>query len=60
MLKCIRDIKEKRTKNEIQETEEDYFGRHVAAVLKRLPNRAKAVARLEIDKILLNVEFPDN
>ena len=60
MLKYIRDIKEKCTKDEVQETEDDYIGKLVATVLKHLPNRAKAVARLEIAKILLNEEFPNN
>ena len=32
-----------------QETEDDHFGRHEAGVLKQLPNRMKAVARLRIE-----------
>ena len=42
-----------------QETEEDYFGRHVAGVLKRLPNRMKAVACLQIEQVLMDVEYPE-
>ena len=60
MIKCIQAIKEKRTTPGKHETEEYYFGKHVAEVMMRLPNRAKATARLEIEKILLNAEFPDS
>lgn len=59
MIKCIQEIKERRATPGRQDTEEDYFGKHVAEVLKRLPNRAKAIARLEIEKILLEAEYPD-
>ena len=41
-----------------QETEDDYFGRHVEGVLKRLQNRLKTVARLGIEQVLMDVEFP--
>ena len=40
-----------------EDTDDDHFGQHVAAVLKRLPNRTKAIARLKIEKILMDVEF---
>ena len=31
----------------------------MAAVMKRLPNQAKALARFQIDQVLLNAEFPE-
>ena len=42
-----------------EDTDDDHFGWHVAAVLKRLPNRAKAIARLKIEQVLMDVEFPE-
>ena len=59
MIKCIRDIRERRDRKQAQENEDDHYGRHVAAVMKRLPNRAKALARLQIEQVLLNAEFPE-
>ena len=38
--------------------EEELFGKHVAAVLRRLPNREKAMAKLQIQQVLTNIEFP--
>ena len=57
----IRHLQEKSDarKQRQQETEDDHFGRHVAGVLKRLPNRMKAVARLQIEQVLMEVEFPE-
>ena len=49
---------DKRKKRQ-EDTDDDHFGRHVAAVLKRLPNRAKAIARLKIEQVLMDVEFPE-
>ena len=37
---------------------EDHFGKHVAAKLKRLPNRTRAMAQLRIEEVLINAEFP--
>ena len=41
-------------------TEDDYFGRHVAEVLKRLPNTAKAIVRFRIEQVLMEGEFPEH
>ena len=36
---------------------EDHFVCYVAAVLKRLPNRTKATARLKMLQVLLDAKF---
>ena len=41
------------------ETDDDHISRHVASMLKRLPNGAKAIARLRVEQLLLDVEFPE-
>ena len=58
MLQHLKERTEER-KNRKQDTDDDHFGRHVTSVLKRLPNRAKAVARLRIEQVLLDAEFPE-
>ena len=60
MIKCIKDIRQRRDRKQAQENEDDHFGRHVAAVMNRLPNWAKALARLQIEQTLLNAEFPES
>ena len=58
----INHLKEKAEvrKTRQQVTEDDHFGRHVAEVLKRLPNRAKAVAHFRIEQVLMEAEFPEH
>ena len=53
-----REKAEEREKRQ-EDTDDDHFGWHVAAVLKILPNRAKAIARLKIEQVLMDVEFPE-
>ena len=36
IIKCIKDIRERRDRKQAQENEDDHFGRHVAAVMNRL------------------------
>ena len=38
--------------------EEGHFGNQVAATLRRLTTRQKAITKLQIDQVLVNVEFP--
>ena len=38
--------------------EEAHFGNQVAATLCRFTTRQKAIAKLQIDQVLVNVEFP--
>lgn len=58
-LQYLRNKQDDRMKREEDNTDEDHFGRHVAAVLKRLPNRPKAMARLRIEQVLMEAEFPE-
>ena len=39
--------------------EDAMFGRQVAATLRRLTNRQKAIAKLRIHGVLLDTEFPE-
>ena len=60
MLLHLKERAEERKRcRQAEDTDDDHFGRHVAAVLKRLPNRAKAMARLRIKQVLLDSEFPE-
>ena len=34
------------------------FGDHIASCLRQLNPRQRAIARVEIDKLLLNIQFP--
>ena len=43
----------------LEDTDEDHFGCHIIAVLKRLPGHARAMARLRIEQVLLDAEFPE-
>lgn len=58
ILKSLNQMEEGRTQRR-KEDEEDFFEKHVAAVLRRLPDRARAIARLHIEQVLLEAEFPD-
>ena len=58
LIRHLQEKAEARKKRQ-EETEDDHFSRHVAGVLKRLPSRAKAIARLRIEQVLLDVEFPE-
>ena len=59
MLLYMKEQSEERARRKREETDEDHFGRHVAASLKRLPNRARAMARLRIEEVLVSTEFPE-
>ena len=60
ILRSLKDIKERYSEQQQEiETEEALFGRQVAAVLHRLAPRQKAVAKLRIQQILTDAEFPD-
>ena len=42
-----------------QEDEEEVFGRQVAIVMRRLTPRQKAEAKLKIQRLLVDIEFPN-
>lgn len=46
------------TKVTSEKDEADSFGEHVAARLRSFTPRQRALACLEIDKVLFNIEFP--
>ena len=41
-----------------EEDAEELFGRHIAANLRRLTNRQKAEAKVRIQQVMIEVEFP--
>ena len=41
-----------------EDDEDDLFGRQVSATLHKLSRHQKAIAKLQIQTVLLNVEFP--
>ena len=53
------EAEERRRRVVVEDTDGDHFGRHVSAVLKRLPGHARAMARLRIEQVLLDAEFPE-
>ena len=55
----LKERAEERKRQQTEDTDEDHFGQHVTAVLKRLPGRARAVAKLRIEQILVDAEFPE-
>jgi hypothetical protein len=55
IFKCLKHLDDKQPR---LLDEEELFGMHIAAVLRRLSNRQKAMARLKIQEVLTDVEFP--
>ena len=43
--------------NKEEEGECSLFGKQVAATLQRLPPQKRALAKIEIDKVLFSIEF---
>ena len=60
LMRSLKDIQERQNKRSGTDTSdgETHFGNHVAATLRRLTPKQQAIAKLQIDQILLNVEFP--
>ena len=58
LIRHLQERAEDRKKRQ-EENEDDHFGWHVAGVLKRLPNRTKAMARMQIEQVLMHAEFPE-
>lgn len=59
-LKCIQERWSRRDADskQIPLDEEGHFGNQVAATLRRLTTKQKAIAKLQIDQVLVNIEFP--
>ena len=43
-----------------QQDGEAAFGEHVASCLRQMNPRQRALARIEIDKVILNIQFPED
>ena len=56
IIHTLQDLNERRGK---VDDEDKHFGRAVAATLHRFSNRQKAYAKLRIQSLLLDIEFPD-
>lgn len=57
LVKSLSSIQEKRTKEKTDD-EEGYFGKHISETLRRFNARQKALAKLQIQQVLLQLEFP--
>lgn len=40
--------------------DEEFFGRHISAALRRLGPKQRALAKLQIEQVLVNIEFPND
>ena len=56
MVRNLKDLEERRA---MKCDEEEFFGRHVAATLRRFSLRQRAQAKMRIQRVLTDVEFPD-
>lgn len=43
----------------VKDDEEELFRRHIAATLHRLSHKQKAICKLQMQQVLVNVEFPE-
>ena len=59
LLRSLQDLQERR-KSEPEIDAEGHYGRHVAATLRKLNPRQQAIAKLQIDQVLFNIEFPSD
>ena len=60
IVQSLKSIEDRRAQRQVVSDDEDVlFGRQIAATLHRLTSRQKAVAKLRIQQVLIDVEFPD-
>lgn len=59
MITELKEIQERRTAKELTD-DEGYFGQHVAATLRKFNDRQKAIAKIQIEQLLVNIEFPSD
>ncbi len=45
--------------SQYNEDEDELFGKQLAATLRRLSGRQKAYAKMQIQKVLLEIEYPE-
>lgn len=63
ILRSLNDISERReSRREVVEVEEDFFARHtcMAAILRRLPQQKRALAKIRVQQMLFEIEFSDS
>ena len=54
----LRNLKNLEKKSAQKEDEDELFGKQIAATLRRLTYRQKAHAKMRIQGVLLDIEFP--
>ena len=59
MITELKEIQKRRTAKELTD-DEGYFGQHVAATLRKFNDRQKAIAKIQIEQLLVNIEFPSD
>lgn len=61
IVRTLRGIEERRQEKRTQQVEDEaeLFGRLVASTLRRLSARQQAMAKLKIQQLLIDIEFPD-
>ena len=45
---------------DIQMDDEEFYGRHIGAAIHCLSPKQKALAKLQIEQVLVNIEFPND
>ena len=55
IIDSIRGIQDRQSQN--TEDEESHYGKQVSATLRSFNNRQKALAKLQIQKVFLDIEF---
>lgn len=40
--------------------DDEWFGKHISAILRRFSPKKKAQAKLQLEQVLVNIEFPKN
>ena len=60
IIQSLKNIEERRTQRQAaHEDEDELFGCQIAATLHRLTSRQKAMAKLHIQQVLMDAEFPE-
>ena len=63
IIRSLKQLEERREKKAQQKNdildEEDLFGRQVSSVLRRLPDRQRALAKIKVQQLLFDIEFSE-
>ena len=57
IVRTLKRIEERRAERQVED-EEELFGRQIAATLRRLNCRQKAMVKLIFQQVLMDIEFP--